>query len=185
MLEEELELEISDTEENMKKVITNFQSQLNKIRTGRANPLMLESVLVDCYGSNMPLNQLASISVSEGKQLIIKPYDRSILKSAIIAITKANLDCSLQDQGDYIRLIIPQLTEETRKNYVREVKKITEEMRVNIRNLRRDINEVIKKSKLSEDVLKLYQKDIQDLTDSYIKKLEIISEKKSEELMTI
>ncbi|WP_339024540.1 ribosome recycling factor [Spiroplasma endosymbiont of Agriotes lineatus] len=185
MLIEELQLEIEQTKEEMKKVLENLRYELNKIRAGRANPLILASVLVDYYGSLTSVNQVASITVVEGRQLVIKPYDRSIIKQVIAAITKANLQVSLQDQGDYIRMNIPQLTEEKRKEFVRQVKKIAEEMRVRIRNLRRDINEIIKKSKLPLDDVKSYQEDIQKLTDKHIAKVDVIALKKEKELMTI
>lgn len=185
MLIEALQLEIEQIKEEMEKVLESLRYELSKIRTGRANPLILASVLVDYYGSLMPVNQVAAITVVEGRQLVIKPYDRSIIKQVIAAITKANLQVSLQDQGDYIRMNVPQLTEEKRKEFVRQVKKITEEMRVRIRNLRRDINEIIKKSKLPLDDVKSYQEDIQKLTDEYIAKADAIALEKEKELMTV
>ncbi|WP_338967223.1 MULTISPECIES: ribosome recycling factor [unclassified Spiroplasma] len=185
MLIEALQLEIEQIKEEMEKVLESLRYELSKIRTGRANPLILDSVLVDYYGSLMPVNQVAAITVVEGRQLVIKPYDRSIIKQVIAAITKANLQVSLQDQGDYIRMNVPQLTEEKRKEFVRQVKKITEEMRVRIRNLRRDINEIIKKSKLPLDDVKSYQEDIQKLTDEYIAKADAIALEKEKELMTV
>ncbi|WP_342262524.1 MULTISPECIES: ribosome recycling factor [unclassified Spiroplasma] len=185
MLIEALQLEIEQIKEEMEKVLESLRYELSKIRTGRANPLILASVLVDYYGSLMPVNQVAAITVVEGRQLVIKPYDRSIIKQVIAAITKANLQVSLQDQGDYIRMNVPQLTEEKRKEFVRQVKKITEEMRVRIRNLRRDINEIIKKSKLPLDDVKSYQEDIQKLTDEYIAKVDAIALEKEKELMTV
>ncbi|WP_342277443.1 ribosome recycling factor [Spiroplasma endosymbiont of Nephrotoma flavescens] len=185
MLIEALQLEIEQIKEEMEKVLESLRYELSKIRTGRANPLILDSVLVNYYGSLMPVNQVAAITVVEGRQLVIKPYDRSIIKQVIAAITKANLQVSLQDQGDYIRMNVPQLTEEKRKEFVRQVKKITEEMRVRIRNLRRDINEIIKKSKLPLDDVKSYQEDIQKLTDEYIAKADAIALEKEKELMTV
>lgn len=185
MLIEALQLEIEQIKEEMEKVLESLRYELSKIRTGRANPLILASVLVDYYGSLMPVNQVAAITVVEGRQLVIKPYDRSIIKQVIAAITKANLQVSLQDQGDYIRMNVPQLTEEKRKEFVRQVKKITEEMRVRIRNLRREINEIIKKSKLPLDDVKSYQEDIQKLTDEYIAKADAIALEKEKELMTV
>jgi ribosome recycling factor len=185
MLIEALQLEIEQIKEEMEKVLESLRYELSKIRTGRANPLILASVLVDYYGSLMPVNQIAAITVIEGRQLVIKPYDRSIIKQVIVAITKANLQVSLQDQGDYIRMNVPQLTEEKRKEFVRQVKKISEEMRVRIRNLRRDINEIIKKSKLPLDDVKSYQEDIQKLTDEYIAKVDAIALEKEKELMTV
>ncbi|WP_215826496.1 ribosome recycling factor [Spiroplasma endosymbiont of 'Nebria riversi'] len=185
MLIEALQLEIEQIKEEMEKVLESLRYELSKIHTGRANPLILASVLVDYYGSLMPVNQVAAITVVEGRQLVIKSYDRSIIKQVIAAITKANLQVSLQDQGDYIRMNVPQLTEEKRKEFVRQVKKITEEMRVRIRNLRRDINEIIKKSKLPLDDVKSYQEDIQKLTDEYIAKADAIVLEKEKELMTV
>ncbi|WP_338981643.1 ribosome recycling factor [Spiroplasma endosymbiont of Eupeodes luniger] len=185
MLIEALQLEIEQIKEEMEKVLESLRYELSKIRTGRANPLILASVLVDYYGSLMPVNQVAAITVVEGRKLVIKPYDRSIIKQVIAAITKANLQVSLQDQGDYIRMNVPQLTEEKRKEFVRQVKKITEEMRVRIRNLRRDINEIIKKFKLPLDDVKSYQEDIQKLTDEYIAKADAIALEKEKELMTV
>lgn len=185
MLIEELQLEIELISSEMEAVLNKFNYELNKIRTGRANPLMLESIAVDYYGSLTPVNQIAAINVVEGRQLIIKPYDPSVVKQILGAIKKNNLQVTTQDQGDYIRIIVPPLTEQVRKDLIRQVKKVAEEMRIRIRNLRRDINETIKKTKLSVDVIKSYQEDIQKLTDDYISKIDDISKNKEQDLMII
>ena len=140
-------------EERMLKAIENLESNLKTIRTGRANPQMLEHVEVEYYGSPTPINQMASITVVEGRQLCIKPYDKSILKGIEKAINAANLGIAPQNDGEVIRLNVPTLTEETRKELTKTASKVGEEAKVAIRNIRRDANDAVKKNKeLTEDM---------------------------------
>lgn len=177
---------LKQTSEKMDKTIDVFRSELVTVRTGRANPAMLDHVQVDYYGTLTPVNQVASITVMEGTQLVIKPFDRSLLKEIETAILKANLGVNPQNDGTVIRLNIPALTQDRRKELTKVVAKMAEEAKINIRNVRRDANDAIKKNKeLPEDMQKDGQEKVQKLTDEFIKKIEVISDEKSKEIMTV
>ena len=159
---------------------------LGKVRTGRANPSMLDRIEVDYYGSPTPVDQIASITVTEGKTLVIKPYDSSSLKDIVKAINTSDLGLPPQNDGSVVRITVPALTEETRKGFCKDISKMAEEAKVSIRNIRRDANDEVKKDKtLPEDEAKALQSDIQDLTDEYIKKIDVIASEKEKEVMTI
>ena len=158
----------------MDKAIEALNRELVTIRTGRANPNVLERVSVDYWGSMTPINQVANISVVEGRQLLIKPYDRNTLKDIERAILEANLGFNPQNDGQVIRIMIPPLTEERRKELVKQVSKIGEQSKVAIRNIRRDANDAIKKGDFSEDEAKRAQDNVQKKTDEYIKKIDQI-----------
>ncbi len=178
-----------ETEEKMQNTLDALNRELSKVRTGRANPQMLDPVRVDYYGALSPINQLGNIGVPEPSQLLIKPYDRSIVKDIEKAILAANLGVTPQNEGDQIRIVIPPLTEERRKDLVKQVKKTGEESKVAIRNVRRDANDAIKKlekaSDISEDDSKGYQEDVQTLTDDYIEKINQSVLAKEKDLMTV
>lgn len=177
---------ITNAQQKMSKSIESFENALVQIRTGRANPNMLDGINVEYYGTPTPLNQVASVSVPEGRQLLIKPYDKSLVKDIERAINEAELGINPQSDGENVRLNIPPLTEETRKELVKEVYKIAEDAKVAIRNIRRDANDAIKKDKeLKKDDIAAEQKDIQDLTDKNIKQIDEIAKKKEDELMTV
>ncbi|MDR3215693.1 MAG: ribosome recycling factor [Bacilli bacterium] len=177
---------ISNATLKMNKSIESFEHSLSQLRTGRANPAMLDNIMIDYYGSETPLNQVAAITVPEGRQLLIKPYDKTTLQAIEHAINSADLGINPQSDGENIRLNIPPLTEETRKLLVKDVSKYAEDAKVAIRNIRRDANDTIKKDKeLTKDDIQGYQDDIQDLTDKIIKKIDEISKKKEVELMSI
>lgn len=181
-----IEQVIENAQSKMDKVIENFEYNLVQIRTGRANPNMLESISIDYYGNMTPLNQVSAITVPEGRQLLIKPYDKSLLASIEKAINEANLGINPQSDGENIRLNIPALTEETRKLLVKDVAKYAEEAKVGIRNVRRDANDGIKKDKdLSKDEIKEYQDDVQEMTDVMIKKIDEIAKNKEADLMKV
>lgn len=181
-----IEQVIENAQSKMDKVIENFEYNLVQIRTGRANPNMLESISIDYYGNMTPLNQVSAITVPEGRQLLIKPYDKSLLASIEKAINEANLGINPQSDGENIRLNIPALTEETRKLLVKDVAKYAEEAKVGIRNVRRDANDNIKKEKdLSKDDIKAYQDDVQEMTDKMIKKIDEIAKNKEADLMKV
>lgn len=181
-----IEQVIENAQSKMDKVIENFEYNLVQIRTGRANPNMLESISIDYYGNMTPLNQVSAITVPEGRQLLIKPYDKSLLASIEKAINEANLGINPQNDGENIRLNIPALTEETRKLLVKDVAKYAEEAKVGIRNVRRDANDNIKKEKdLSKDDIKAYQDDVQEMTDKMIKKIDEIAKNKEADLMKV
>ena len=180
---DELMLEI---EEKMEKAIIALENNLKTVRTGRANPNMLEGIEADYYGSPTPINQMASISVQEGRTLVIKPYDKSALKGIEHAINTSSLGLPAQNDGSVIRVSVPQLTEETRKGYCKDADKMAEEGKVAIRNIRRDGNDAVKKDKtLTEDESKGALEDIQKLTDKFVEKIDSIKAAKEKDIMTI
>ena len=177
---------VETTQEKMEKVMDHLQAKLSDIRTGMANVKMLDRVEVDYYGSPTPLNQIAGISVQEGRTLVIKPYDPSSLKDIEKACHAANLGIAPVNDGTVVRLTVPQLTGETRKEMTKKVSKIGEECKVQIRNLRRDANTSIKKDKTAdEDVQKDMENEIQKLTDKFTKKIDEQTKAKSEEVMKV
>lgn len=177
---------LDNTRENMEKGLHGLERNLVTIRTGRANPAMLEKVEADYYGSPTPINQMASISVIEGRQLLIKPYDKSIIKDIEKAINAHDFGYPVQNEGDALRINIPPLTEETRKALAKDATKMGEASKVVIRNIRRDGNDLVKKNKeLPEDMKKDAQEKIQKLTDEYIKKIDEAVAEKTKEIMSI
>ena len=173
---------LEKAELKMMTAIENLESNLATIRTGRANSQILDRVRVDYYGEPTPINQIARISVVEGTQLVIKPYDRSTVKSIAHAIQAANLGLNPQAEADQIRILVPQLTQDRRKQLAKDAQKFAEECKVAVRNVRRDCNDAIKKDKeISEDITKELLNDTQKLTDKFIKDIEtIVNEKKAE-----
>jgi ribosome recycling factor len=166
--------------------ITAFEQHLTTVRSGRANPTMLNSVEIEYYGVPTPLNQVGQISVVEGKQLVVKPFDPSTLKLIEKAIYVANLGLTPQNDGVVIRCNVPSLTQETRKDLTKVVSKLSEEAKVAIRNVRRDVNDHIKKDEaLTEDLEKSALEKVQKMTDEYIKKVDAIAEAKTKEIMTV
>ncbi len=181
-----MNLILDETKEKMEKALNSFKSSLDTIRTGRANANLLNSVEVDYYGSMMPVNQIASISVQEGRTLVIKPFDSSSLKDIEKAINKSNLGLPPQNDGTVIRLSVPSLTEESRRNLCKEVSKLAENAKVALRNIRRDSNDQAKKEdSLTEDQEKQCLEKIQKLTDEYVKKVDQIAAEKEKDIMTV
>ena len=179
-------LYLEEAVERMDKAVGALKINLGKVRTGRANASMLDHVMVDYYGSPTPINQIASISVQEGKTLTIKPYDRSSIKDIEKALNMSDLGLPVQNGGDVLRITVPGLTEDSRKGFCKDVDKMTEETKVQIRNIRRDINDEIKKDKeLPEDTQKSYLEDIQKATDKAIANAETVAKEKQKEIMTI
>ncbi|MEE8808025.1 MAG: ribosome recycling factor [Lactimicrobium sp.] len=177
---------IESSSEKMDKVIEHLHAELNQIRTGMANAKMLDRVEVEYYGTPTPLNQIAGISVQEGRTLVIKPYDPSSLKDIEKACNQANLGIAPRNDGTVIRLTVPELTGETRKEMTKKVAKIAEECKIQIRNIRRDANDAVKKDKtLDEDMQKDAKEEIQKLTDKYIKTIEDTADKKSAEVLKV
>lgn len=175
---------IDSSAKKMDKTIDHLKDELTTIRTGAANPSMLNSVEVDYYGSPTPLNQIAGISVQEGRILVIKPYDPSSLKDIERACNAADLGIAPQNDGAVIRLTVPQLTGETRKEMAKKVSKMAEECKVQIRNIRRDANQVVKKDKeMDEDTQKDAENEVQKLTDKYIKKIDELAKAKEKEVL--
>ncbi len=177
------------TNGRMQKVIEVAKKNFATIRTGRANPAILDRVTVECYGSMMPLNQVANISAPEPRMLMIQPWDKSILASVERAILKADLGFNPTNDGNVIRLVVPQLTEERRRELVKLLKKDAEEKRIAIRNIRRDANDTIKKLEkdgiVTEDESKKGLEDIQKLTDKYVAEIDKLTANKEQEIMEV
>lgn len=177
---------IKSCSEKMDKAIDSYSKHLNTVRTGRANPNLLDRIEIDYYGAMTPVNQIASISVVEGRTLVVKPYDASTLKAIEKAINTSDLGLPPQNDGSVIRVSVPQLTEDTRKSYCKEVSKFAEEAKVNIRNVRREYNDILKKDKtIPEDSQKDLLDQVQKLTEKMTKKIDEIADKKEKEIMTI
>lgn len=174
------------TKDKMSKAISAFEQVLSAIRTGRANPGMVSDIEVDYYGAPTPISQMGQINVVEGSQLVIKLYDNSMLKDVEKAINAANLGVSPQNDGVVIRINVPRLTEDTRKDLTKSVGKHAEEAKIAIRNIRRDINDMVKADEeLTEDQEKKELEKVQKSTDDFIKQIGEIAEAKSKEIMTI
>ena len=176
---------ISDLETSLKKVLESLEERFKKINAGRANPSMLDGVMVNYYGSMTPLKSLTTISVPEARQLLIKPFDRSSLSAIEKAIFEANLGFTPTNDGETIRITIPMLTEDRRKELVKQAKTISEENKVSIRNQRRDAIELLKEAKLPEDTLKNAEERIQDLVNEYNKLVDNMLDNKTKDLMSV
>lgn len=174
-----------DTEIRMLKAIENLESRLTTIRAGRANPAMLNGIMVDYYGTPTPLNSIANITVPEARQLFIKPFDRSALKNIEKAINESNLGIAPNNNGEMIILTIPELTEDRRREYVKQAKSIGEEAKIALRNIRQEDNDKIKKAELPEDEEKLYLEDVQENINKYNKIVDDKVKEKENELMRV
>lgn len=180
---------LKEAEERMHKSIDALRKEYATIRAGRANPSVLDKVMVDYYGSPTPVNQLANISAPEPRMLVIQAWDKSVLPAIEKAIMKSDLGLNPSSDGTVIRLLIPQLTAERRTELVKTVKKKAEEARVAIRNVRRDVNDQLKKLEkdhlASEDEIKRAQDDVQKMTDKMIKELDHVMETKENEITEV
>lgn len=180
---------ISNTKEKMTKAIQAYTRELSTIRAGRASASLLDRVVVDYYGAPTPINQLASVSVPEARLLVIQPYDKTIVSEVEKAILKSDLGLTPSNDGTLIRLAVPALTEERRKELVKQVKKEAEAAKVAIRNIRRDANDDLKKleknGEISEDDLRGYSDDVQKMTDEHINKIDQITKTKEQDIMEV
>jgi len=180
---------LANAKERMTKAISAYTRELASIRAGRANASLLDRLSIDYYGAPTPVNQLAGISVPEARLLVIQPYDKSVLGEIEKAILKSDLGLTPSNDGNIIRLTIPQLTEERRKELVKVIKKDSEEAKVAVRNIRRDANDDLKKlekgGEITEDELRGYSEDIQKLTDDYISKIDQITKEKEKEVLEV
>ena len=178
-----------EIEEKMNKRLDGFAGELKTIRAGRANAQVLDKVAIDYYGTMTPVAQVGSISSPEPRMLVIQPWDASVLKEIEKAILKSDIGIAPQNDGKVIRLSFPPLTEERRKELVKTVKKYSEEAKVQIRNVRRDamddFKDKKKKAEITEDDLKGIEKDIQNLTDKFIKEIEDITDAKEKEILEV
>jgi len=176
-------------DEKMTKTVSVLEQEYASIRAGRANASVLNKLVVDYYGAATPINQMAAVSVSEARILVIQPWDRSTLKNIEKAILASDIGINPQNDGTAIRLVFPPLTEERRKELSKKVEKTAEDSKVAIRSIRRDAMEkykaMKKASEITEDDLKNYEKDIQDLTDKYCKNIDNIAAAKKKEIMEI
>ena len=180
---------IQKYEEKMKKTLASLEAELTTIRAGRANPHILDKLTVDYYGSPTPLQQVANITVPEARMIQIQPWESSLIKGIEKAILTSDLGLNPNNDGKIIRLIFPELTEERRKELVKDIKKKGEAAKVAVRNIRRDANDAYKKLKkeedVSEDEIKELEDKIQKLTDKYIKDVDAAVENKGKEIMTV
>ncbi len=176
-------------EEKMKKALNAVQYEMGAIRTGRANPLILDRVMVDYYGTPTAVRQMANVSVQEGQTLVIQPYDKTAMIEIEKAISKSDINLPVNNDGQVLRLNVPPLNEERRRELVKMVKKIGEEGKVAIRNIRRDatadIDKLKKSDNMSEDEIKLRQEKVQKLTDKYTQQLDKMVSDKEKEVMEV
>lgn len=180
---------LRDADRRMKNAIEATRHDLQAIRTGRANPALLERVEVDCYGSKMPLPQVATVTAPEARMLVISPWDKGVMPAIERAIQKSDLGLNPSSDGSVIRLLIPQLTQDTRKSLIRNVHKRVEEGKVAIRNIRRDIIEDLRSLKkggdIGEDEEKRTETEVQKMTDRHVQELDNVQKSKEEELMEV
>lgn len=184
-----MSIELEQYQDKMKKSIDNLSNEYATIRAGRANPHILDKITVDYYGQPTNLQSVANISVSEARTLVIQPWEASLIKEIEKAILTSDLGLTPNNDGKAIRLAFPELTEERRKELVKDVKKKGEDAKVAIRNIRRDANDAAKKqqkaNEISEDEQKDAEADIQKLTDEYVSRIDQMVETKSKEIMTV
>ncbi|CAG0963735.1 MAG: ribosome recycling factor [Bacteroidetes bacterium] len=185
---EEVQFVLDESKEQMEKAISRLNAEVLKIRAGKANPMMLEGVRVDYYGSSTPLSQISNINTPDPRTLSIQPWEKSMLEPIQKAITNANLGLNPQNNGELIMINVPPLTEERRKQLVKQAKNVGEDAKVSVRSARKEGNDEIKKLQkegIPEDVCKDAENKIQKLTDSYIEKIDAIVTTKEKEILTV
>ena len=187
-MDELISLQLEDSTEQMTKAVAHTESELTKIRAGKAMPSMLDGIHVDYYGAATPLAQVSNINTPDARTLVVQPWEKTMLAAIEKAILDANIGLTPQNDGNIIRLNIPPLTEERRRDLVRKVKEEAEKGRVAVRNIRKDANDTIKKLKaedVSEDEIKAGEGEVQKLTDTYIAKVDQLAEAKEKDIMTV
>ena len=187
-MDEEAKFCLEESEESMKNTIVYLEREFQKIRAGKASPQMLEGVKVDYYGVLTPIEQTANINTPDPRQIIIQPWDKSIISNIEKAILSANLGFNPKNEGEILRIIVPALTEERRKDMAKKAKAEAEDTKISIRNTRRTANDMAKdfeKEGMPEDDVKKLQDKIQELTDDYIKKIDSVLEAKETDIMTV
>jgi ribosome recycling factor len=185
---EECQFVYDVAKEGMSKAITHLEKEFQQIRAGKANPSMLDGVSIDYYGVNTPINQTANITSPDARQIIVQPWDKSVIGLIEKAIMAANLGFNPKNEGEVLRIIVPSVTEERRRDLVKQAKVEAENSKVGIRNIRRTANDEAKKLEkegISEDDVKKLQEDIQKLTTDYIDKVDKVTEAKEKDIMTI
>ncbi|MCL6218767.1 ribosome recycling factor [Zunongwangia pacifica] len=184
-MDEEIELIIDSAEEGMQKAISHLNKQLLNIRAGKASPSMLGSVMVEYYGSLTPLNQVANVNAPDARTISVQPFEKGSIPNIEKGILQANLGFNPMNNGESVIISVPPLTEERRKQLVKQAKSEAEDAKVGVRNDRKTANNELKKTDVSEDLQKNAEADIQELTDKYIAKIDSILEAKEKEIMTI
>ena len=174
-------------DEKMQKTIDHLEADYQGIRAGRANPHVLDRLMVDYYGTPTPIQQVGNVTIPEARMIQIAPWEKSLIKEIEKAILASDIGITPSNDGSVIRLVFPELTEERRKDLVKEVKKKAEECKVAVRNIRRDGNEAFKKiaKEISEDEVKQLEEELQKITDKYIKEVDKLTEAKSAEILTV
>ncbi len=184
-MNEEVDFILDSTEENMQQAIKHLEKQLLNIRAGKASPAMLGSVMVEYYGSMTPLNQVANINTPDARTITIQPFERNIIPNIERGIMFANLGFNPMNNGESVIISVPPLTEERRRELAKQAKAEAEEAKIGIRNDRKVANNDIKKLDISEDLMKIAEENVQQLTDTYIKKVDSIFDNKEKEIMTV
>ena len=184
-MNEDIKFIIDSTKESMEAGIKHLEKQLVNIRAGKASPAMLGSVMVDYYGSQTPLSQVANVNTPDGRTISVQPWEKSMLQEIERGIMLANIGFNPMNNGELIIINVPPLTEERRKELAKQAKSEAEDAKVGVRNARKDANNEIKKLDASEDLQKNAEIDIQSLTDNYVKKIDDILSVKEKEIMTV
>ncbi|GAA4132973.1 ribosome recycling factor [Sphingobacterium kyonggiense] len=187
-MNEFISLQLDECKESMIKAVAHTESELTKIRAGKATPGMLDGIYVDYYGNSTPLAQVSNINTPDARTIVIQPWEKPMLSVIEKAIMDSNIGLNPQNDGSIIRLAVPPLTEERRRDLVKKAKEETEKGRVAVRNIRKDANESIKKLKndgVSEDEIKTGEAEVQKLTDAYIAKVDLLAELKEKDIMTV
>ncbi len=187
-MNEFISIQLDECKESMTKAVAHTETELTKIRAGKASPGMLDGIYVDYYGTSTPLAQVANVNTPDARTIVIQPWEKPMLSVIEKAIMDSNIGLNPQNDGSIIRLAVPPLTEERRRDLVKKAKEETEKGRVSIRNIRKDANEAIKKLKndgASEDEIKTGEAEVQKLTDAYIAKVDQLAELKEKDIMTV
>jgi ribosome recycling factor len=185
---EEIQMFLDEADDNMKKAVSHVVEEFKKIRAGKANPNMLDSLLVEYYGNNTPLNQIASVTTPDARTIMIKPWEKKMVSEIERAIINSGLGLNPQNDGEIVRLNIPPLTEERRKQLVKQAKNEAENGKVSVRNTRKDANDAIRKltnEGVSEDMVKDGEESVQQLTNKYTNRIDGLLEDKEKEIMTV
>lgn len=187
-MNELVQLHLSEAKDAMRKAVAHTEAELAKIRAGKAMPSMLDSIQVDYYGSMMPLNQVSNVNTPDPRTIVVQPWEKSMLQPIEKAIMEANLGFNPQNDGSLIRISVPPLTEERRKDLVKKIRNEAEQGKIAVRNIRKEANEKIKKltnEHVSEDEIKIGEDEVQKLTDQHISSIDKLFEAKEKDIMTV
>jgi len=185
---EQIDFCMQMTKEQMQKSLEHLDKEFQKIRTGKANPAVLDGIRVSCYGTMTPLSQIANINTPDARQIIVQPWDKSMISAIEKEILHANLGFNPQNNGEMIRIQVPPLTEERRREFVKQAKAEAENAKISVRNARRDAmteGKEMKKDGVPEDAVKKFEEDLQKVTDDFIKKIDQVLEQKEKDIMTV